>query len=114
MGITIKRLYELADDLQNVMIGDIPYHPQYNEVYSREIVFKGVSKKAFTIRAKTYYEVVLSHIPKEADFILSSKLSALGIMYNYNKETKQLFLYNCTQNQIYIEENYNIGGVFDG
>ncbi len=114
MTITIKRLYELADDLQNIMVSDLPSDPQYDEVYAREIVSNGVSRKAFTIRAKTYYEVVLSHIPKDSDFILSSKLSAVGIVYNYNKKTQQLFLYNSTQNQIYIEENESMGEVIYG
>lgn len=114
MDIKIKRLYELVDDLQTLIIGDLPFNPDYTEIYARKIVDKGISRKAFVIRAQTFYEVVLSHIPGDVDFILSPKLSRAGIICNYNKQTKQLFLYNCTQNQIYIEENESIGVTFDG
>lgn len=114
MNITIKRLYELSDDLNNIMISDIPDDPRYSEIYPRKIVSNGISHQAFTIRPQTFYEVILSHIPKGGDFMLTPKLSAVGIIFNYNKETKQLFLYNCTQNQIYIEENQKIGDVFNG
>ena len=114
MNMTIKRLYELDDDLHNIMISDIPDNPRYSEVYAREIVSNGISRQAFTIRPKTFYEVVLSHILTGENFILAAKLSAVGIIYNYNKKTKQLFLYNCTQNQIYIEKNEIIGDVVDG
>ena len=114
MDVTIKMLYEMDDDLRTIMIDDISVEPIYNEIYAREVVVDGLSRQAFTIRAKTFYEVSLSHIPRGYNFILSPKLSMSGIICNYNRKTQQLFIYNCTQNQIYIEKDEPIGCVFDG
>lgn len=114
MDVTIKMLYEMDDDLKTIMIDDISIEPNYNEIYDREVVVDGLSRQAFVIRAKTFYKVLLSHVPQGYDFILSSKLSISGIICNYNRQTQQLFLYNCTQNQIYIEKDEPIGCVFDG
>lgn len=114
MNITIKKLLELPDDWQTLLVADHPCDVHFTEVYARKVVYNSLSFTAFTIRAKTFYKVILSHIPKGKDFVLSSKISQMGILYNYNSETKELFLYNCTQNQIYIEEDENIGVVVDG
>lgn len=115
MDVTIQELYEINDDLATVIIDDTQsVQPSYTTVYAREVVVNSIARKAFIIRAKTFYEVGLSHIPQGYDFILSNLLSVSGIIYNYNRKTQQLFLYNCTQNQIYIEEKEPIGCVFNG
>ena len=114
MNVTIKSLYEMDDDLQEIELSASEYCIQYREVYPQKYVFRQIVHHGYILRSHTFYEVKLSHIPSGKDFILLSKLSASGIIYNYNKKTQQLFLYNTTGNRVYIQENETIGEILDG
>ncbi|WP_296846951.1 hypothetical protein [uncultured Methanobrevibacter sp.] len=114
MDIQIDRLYELNDDLSEVLIGDRFFPPNYNEVYPTKRVIKGVEKEVFMLRSKTFYEVHASHIPiNYMQMDLSPYLLSSGVIANFNNKTKVIYLYNCTHNFIYIEKDCVIGEAYD-
>lgn len=113
MNVKIKKLFELADDLQTILFGSPFVNLNYTEIYPTKTHVNGIETNVFTIRAKTFYEIELTHIPPNVDFILDPILSASGIIYNFNPLTKQLFLYNCTENVIFIDKDAVIGDIND-
>lgn len=114
MSMTIERIYELSDDLQTLLVGDKPQKIIYTEIYPEKTIVDGIPSNAFVLRAKSFYKVQLSESYSNKNFVLDSKLSACGLIYNYNQITDQLFIYNCTKNVIYIDKDYSIGSVYDG
>lgn len=114
MSVKIKRLYELVDDLQAVLIGKSKSDVDYVEIYPTKVVVDGFEYNAYVLRAKTFYEIKLSHHSNNSNFVLNTNLAKAGVICNYNKQNKYLYLYNCTENRIYIEENASIGDVYDG
>lgn len=93
MGVTIKKVYELSDDLQEILIGEPAVHIEYTEVYPNETVVNGLKRMVYILRPKTIYDIELAHFPKQMNFILDFNLSLSGLMYNYNPITQHIIVY---------------------
>lgn len=114
MDIQIDRLYELNDDLSEVLIGDQFFPPNYNEVYPTKRIVRGIENEVFILRSRTFYEAHVSHIPINYTHMdLSPSLSLSGVIANFNNKTKAIYLFNCTYNNIYIEKDCVIGEAYD-
>ena len=114
--VKIERVFELADDLQTLFFSSESFktsEPQYNEVYANKIVINAVKEEVFVLRSQTFYEIVIGRIPSSSMFVLADDLVCMGLVYTYNPKTQRLFIYNGTENHIYIEKGIHIGDIYD-
>lgn len=114
MNTKINRMYELTDDYQDCMFKHNSRTVRYAECYCKKIFVNGFEYNAFVIEGQSFYDIELTHVPREYNhFVLDIGLSMIGLIYNYNPVTKQLFIYNTTQNNIYIQKDDIIGEFYD-
>ena len=114
MDILIDRLYELRDDLFEPLLSDRVIVPDYNEVYTLKRVIKGIEEDVFILRSKTFYEVLPSHIPANYKHLdVAPSLLVSGVLAMFNKKQKRIYLYNCSNNSIYIHKKFVIGEAYD-
>lgn len=114
MDIQIDRLYELRDDLFESLIGDRTITPNYDEVYTSKRVITGIEEDVFILRPKTFYEMSLSHIPSDYVHVeLSPSILISGVVATFSRETKSIYLYNCSNNTICIQKDCVVGEAYD-
>ena len=114
MDIQIDRLYELKDDLFESLIGDRSTTPNYDEVYTSKRVIAGIEEDVFVLRPKTFYEMSLSHIPSDYVYVeLSPLILVSGIVATFCRKTKSIYLYNCSNNTVYIQKDCVVGEAYD-
>ena len=115
MSVKIKRMYQLVDDYLDFLYqSQDMQQTKYVECYPKKTFLEGLEYNVFIIEGRSFYEIELSHIPAEHNcFILDIGLSMAGIIYNYNPRKRRLFIYNATQNNIYIWKDDIIGECYD-
>lgn len=114
MKVSIKRLFQLSDDLQEILIGVGIFEPRYEESYAHKVVLSGIEHEVFELLPKSFYNVVLSHTPGDCkNFSLLPEVLQTGLLCNYDPETREVYVYNCTENTIYIKKEAWIGDFYD-
>lgn len=114
MDLKINRLFEMDDDLNNPVVGRPVIKHRYTEIYPSKIVEEGIADEAYIIRAKTFYEIQLPHIPMGMVVVLYDEISRCGLVYHYNPETYALFVYNASSSNIFILKDAVIGEAIHG
>lgn len=114
MKVSIKRLFQLSDDLQEILIGVKIFEPIYVESYPHKVVLSGIEHEVFELLPKSFYNITLSHAPSNCkNFSLLPEVLQTGLLCNYDPEKREVYVYNCTENTIYIKKDAWIGDFYD-
>lgn len=111
--LRVKDVYKLSDDYDNIFINNTAnYTANYDKVQlSSRTVNKTHYDDVFVIEPNSYYYIdfesqvnVFVSIMRidEDDFI--KVLRESGLILQFDKENRRLYLYNTNQNVIYIQE----------
>ena len=120
MNITINECFELNEDFQNQFLGNgIFPEPKYTKLRLSERTVKKIHyKDVYLLKSFGYYYVTfnedISEMSKEEKrYILSfnAPFSLNGLLLSLDAGTNRLFLFNATQNVIYLQKGTKIGEV---
>lgn len=112
--VKIKKMFQRSDDNYDVVVGEVRSSYEYMEIYPQEVVVNGFTENAYIIVPQAFCQIIPTHIPKTANFVPNNDLLISGLMIYYNIKTQEIFLYNCTQNHIYIKKDTVIGEIYHG
>ena len=120
MNITINECFELNEDFQNQFLGNgIFPEPKYTKLRLSERTVKKIHyKDVYLLKSFGYYYVTfnedISEMSKEEKrYILSfnAPFSLNGLLLSLDAGNNRLFLFNATQNVIYLQKGTKIGEV---
>lgn len=112
MKVTVNECYELEGDYQNQFIGNEVYpKPKYKKVRAAERTVNKVHyNDVFILQPLHYYCITINEdISDEKEFFINPFVIKNGLISS-NFEGK-IFLFNASQNIIYLQKNAKIGEV---
>lgn len=120
MKITVDECYELEGDYQNQFLGNEVFpRPKYKKVKAAERTVNKVHyNDVYILEPLHYYYVTFDqkiedfHIDKESYIInIPDPFSANGLLMSLNIKQNRMYLFNASQNIIYLQKKTKIGEV---
>ena len=116
MKITVNECYELDGDYQNQFLGNEVFpKPKYKKVKPAERSVNSVHyNDVYILEPLHYYYVTFNEDTKELnDFSLNiqSPFYENGLFMSLNAEQGRMYLFNASQNIIYLQKKTKIGEV---
>lgn len=115
MKITIKNCYNLDTDLQTQFIGnEVHPKPKYvqanlvkrtiNQVYYEDI---------YLLEPFHYYYINLNENIEKYNIVkIHNSFQENGLLTNIDKKNSRIFIFNSSENIVYLQKNAKIGEVF--
>ena len=116
MKVFLEKIFKIDDDYQEILIDENNFSSvQLLQVFPRRESFKGlVYDDIYTIEPHSYYEILLKeNTPSDfMNFNLHFKLLEAGLIFSgISKKTRSVYIYNPTDNHIFIRPNAIIGEI---
>ncbi len=120
MNITVNECFELNEDFQNQFIGKgIFPEPKYTKMRLSERTVKKIHyKDVYILKSFGYYYITFNEdISEQAEekktYVLSfiAPFALNGILLSLDAKNNRLFLFNATQNVIYLQKGTKVGEV---
>ena len=105
----IKGVYKLVDDLQEGLVTNVPFVGlDFEEINTTERFLCGQYRNnLYIIESNVVYYIELEE-SNHFNFPLNkSALLYYGLFFHFDKENKKLFIFNATNNQVFIEDTVN-------
>lgn len=116
MKVLFNKIYKLDQEYQECLIDENNFtYATYLDVKPETLNVRGITREnIFNIEPLNYYKIELkNNIPHDFScFEPNVKLLEAGLIVSgIDKKTMTVFIYNCTNNHIYINENAVIGEI---
>ena len=121
MELTVKNCYKIKDDFENVFLSKSGIHvtPKYDRL---KMASRSVSstryEDVYIVEPQSYYylefnEDLAAFVDTETVQVMhiDDVLYETGFVMSLNAQKNRLYIYNATQNIIYIEKGLKIGEV---
>lgn len=115
MNLTVKDCYWLSNDFQNQFISrEVKPEPEYIKLKLAErTIHKIHYKDVFILEPKQYYKIAFEEDISDAKtFEFDETLLKNGLLYSFKKN--HLYLFNTSDNQIFLRKGTILGEVFYG
>lgn len=115
MKITVKDCYELDEDYQNLFLGrEVLPNPSYKKLRLSERSFNKVHyNDIYILEPLHYYYIDLNENISECESIEAEKaFFENGLFININKQQNKIYIFNASQNIVYLQKGTKIGEAF--
>lgn len=119
MNVTINECYELDSDYQNQFLGiEVFPEPNYKKLKVAErSVNKVHYKDVYILEPSHYYYVTfnekLSSLNGISALKINKKFYLNGLIFSLDYDKDRIFIFNASQNIIYIQKGTKIGEVIN-
>lgn len=115
MKITIKNCYKLDTDLQIQFIGnEVHPKPKYIQLNTTKRTINQVYyDDIYLLEPFHYYYINLNEEIEDYDIIkIHISFKENGLLTSIDKKNNRIFLFNSSENIVYLQKNAKIGEVF--
>jgi hypothetical protein len=113
MKITVNDCYELEGDYQNQFLGiEVFPKPKYKKLKGAE---RSVNKvhydDVYILEPQHYYYVTFNEEIDERESFIRPNLYLFqnGLLFSFSSEENKMYLFNASQNIIYLQKGVSIG-----
>ena len=115
MKIFLKEIYQLDTEYQEILIDEDSFkNVQYVPVSTQKQYINGLLyEDIYVLEPLTYYKIkIKEHISYHGSvFIPNYRLLESGMIVSFCKQELTVFVYNTTQNHIFLKKDVMIGEV---
>ena len=109
MRLTVKKIFKLSDDYSDIFINKVAkYRVKYEELQlNNRTIHKNYYEDVYILEAHTFYCICFNEeIDSEPSF--NSSILESGLLYQFDKTSNKLYVYNCGENVVYIQQGVNL------
>lgn len=118
MKIKVNECYELEGDYQNQFLGNEVFpRPKYKKIKSAERTVNKVHyDDVYILEPLHYYYVTFEEdiSDEKLSFYFIEHLYLNGLIFSFDSSQNKMYLFNASQNIIYLQKGTCLGGVIYG
>ena len=112
MELRVKNVFKLSNDYNEVFINKgFKVNSKYHQIQlSSRTINKVQHDDIYILEPHCYYYITFyeEFYDTVVLFEYISDLAEAGLIYNYDETQQRLYVYNCNENMVYLQQKVNI------